>query len=233
MVGTRIRNWALFLLSIPGILGGCAGQGTAEGRILLLQVNSEKVPCTGVGPMECLQIKREGSDSWELFYAAIEGFEYEPGYRYRIRVREVKRDPDQVPADGSSIKYTLVEITEKTPDPKFHLNDIWVLQEVEGRQISESDLTERLQRPYIEFHLSDNRYMGTDGCNTFRGSLLSVGEGELQLGPAMSTRMSCGDMELPDTFLRLLSRADAYRIRELELTLMQGQAALLTFKKAD
>ena len=183
--------------------------------------------------MECLRIKREESGSWQLFYADIAGFDYQPGYRYRIRVHEEKIDPDQVPADGSSIKYTLVEIMEKTPDPKLRLNDIWVLQEMEGRPIQAGDLMERLERPYIEFHLRDNRYMGTDGCNTFRGSLLSVEEGQLQLGPAMSTRMSCGDMELPDNFLRLLSRADAYRIRGLELTLMEGQSPLLKFKKTD
>jgi heat shock protein HslJ len=183
--------------------------------------------------MECLRVKREASGPWELFYSNIEGFDYQPEYLYRIRVREEKLDPGQVPADGSSIKYTLVEITEKTPDPKLRLNDIWVLQQMEGRQIADSDLTERLQRPYIEFHLRDNRYMGTDGCNTFRGTLLSVGEEKLQLGPAMSTRMSCGDMELPNTFLRLLSRCDSYRIGNRELSLLEGNTILMTFQKTD
>lgn len=229
LLGTLVFS----ILSVPAIPLGCEGDASPQGEITTLWVDSGRSPCTGVGPMECLRIKREASGPWELFYSDIEGFDYQPGYLYRIRVREEKLDPAQVPADGSSIKYTLVEITEKTPDPKLRLNDIWVLREMEGRQIADGDLMERLQRPYIEFHLRDNRYMGTDGCNTFRGALLSVGEEKLQLGPAMSTKMSCGNMELPDTFLRLLSRTDSYRVRGPDLTLMEGQTALLTFKKTD
>ncbi len=196
-------------------------------------VNSQRVPCTGVGPMECLEVRKEGSDTWELFYSQIEGFQYEPGYLFRIRVQLEKLDPSLVPADASSIKYTLISVEEKVRDPKLRINDIWMLREIEGREVPEGALAGGLQRPYIEFHLQDSRYMGTDGCNTFRGSIVSVGDRKIQMGPAMSTRMSCGDMTIPNTFMKLLSRVDAYGTSENTLILLEGNTELFKFAKTD
>lgn len=211
----------------------CQGVKNKQMATSVFNVNSYRVPCTGVAPMECLQIRKAGSNAWELFYAEIEGFQYEPGYLYRIRVREEKLDPSRVPADGSSIKYTLISVEEKSPDPKLRINDLWVLWEMGGREVPEEALAGRLKRPYIEFHLKESRFMGTDGCNTFRGSLTFIGERELRMGPAMSTRMSCGDMNIPNTFLELLSRTDAYEFRERTLILLEGDTELFKFRKAD
>jgi len=52
-------------------------------------VNSYKVDCTGVRPMQCLLIQ-EGENmvegEWQNFYAQIDGFDYEPGFIYKLRV---------------------------------------------------------------------------------------------------------------------------------------------------
>jgi len=215
------------------IVLSCNTSNNKEMQTVTYWVNSYRVPCTGVAPMECLQIRKDGSAEWEYFYSNIIGFDYQPGYLYRIRVREEKLDPDQVPADASSIKYTLLSVEEKTPDPALRINDIWVLRKLEGLELSEVEFSERLKKPYIEFQLKDRRYMGTDGCNSFRGSIASIGQMELRLGPAMSTRMSCGDMTLPNVFLKLLSRCDAYRIDEGVLRLLEGNTELLEFQKSD
>jgi len=79
-------------------------------------INSSRVPCVGVGPMECLQVRQSESADWQLFYSNIEGFNYEPGFLYRIKVREEKRNPEDIPADASSIRYILVSVEEKKPD---------------------------------------------------------------------------------------------------------------------
>jgi len=197
------------------------------------RVNSLRVPCEGVAPMECLEIRKDDSDTWELFYSKIEGFEYEEGYLYRIQVQEETLDPSKVPADASSIKYTLVSVEEKVRDPKLQLNDIWVIQELEGRQVGEEILDGKLERPYIEFHLRDRRFMGTDGCNTFRGSIGSLEDGEFRMGPVMSTRMLCRDMNLPEAFLESLSRVDSFALEEGYLTLLEGNTELLKFRKSD
>ena len=232
-----IRSGSILAIFLPLVLVSlsvsCGSVKNEEMNTFTYWVNSQRVPCTGVGPMECLEVRKEGSDTWELFYSQIEGFQYEPGYLFRIRVQEEKLDPSLVPADASSIKYTLVSVEEKVPDPKLRINDIWMLREIEGRKVPEGVLTGGLQRPYIEFHLPDSRYMGTDGCNTFRGSIVSVGDRELRMGPAMSTRMSCGDMNIPNTFMKLLSRVDAYETSEDTLILLEGNTELFKFAKTD
>ncbi len=196
-------------------------------------INSYRVPCMGVAPMNCLQIRKETSRQWHNFHSSIIGFDYEPGYLYRVRVLEERLDPSQVPADTSSIRYTLVSVEEKIRDPKLRINDIWVLREMEGCEILEEKLSGRLKRPYIEFHLRDSRYIGSDGCNIFTGSIEAIGDTELRLGPASSTKMYCEDMTIPDTFHRLLSRVDAYGFRERDLVLLEGSAILLNFRKTD
>ena len=55
-----------------------------------------------------------------LFYDAIEGFEYEAGYNYRLRVG--KYDPwdgGEPPQDAGRYAYRLLEQLEKTPAPSI------------------------------------------------------------------------------------------------------------------
>jgi len=75
-------------------------------------IAAQTVDCTGVAPMRCLQVKEKESDNWGNFYSNIEGFTYEPGFEYILKVKTEKiQNP---PMDGSSIKYTLVQQVSKT-----------------------------------------------------------------------------------------------------------------------
>ena len=53
-------------------------------------VGPETADCIGVAPMKCLQVKEKASDSWQNFYTNIEGFTYEPGYEYVLKVKTEK-----------------------------------------------------------------------------------------------------------------------------------------------
>lgn len=92
-------------------LGACSTLGPGE-TVETLYVDSMTVECVGVAVQQCLRVKRAPEAEWELFYDAIEGFDYEPGFTYvlEVEVREVE-DP---PADGSSLAYRLVRVVEKT-----------------------------------------------------------------------------------------------------------------------
>ena len=71
-------------------------------------VGAELVDCVGVAPMRCMVV------DGELFYGAIEGFEHEAGFRYRIRME--RYDPwggEPPPADASAYGYRLVEVVER------------------------------------------------------------------------------------------------------------------------
>ncbi|MFM7572720.1 MAG: META domain-containing protein [Snowella sp.] len=77
----------------------------------IVYVNGRTVPCTGVAPQQCLQIKESMKDDWTLLYQGIKGFKHEQGYVYRLRVREeIIANP---PADGSSREWVLVDVLEK------------------------------------------------------------------------------------------------------------------------
>ncbi|WP_105131734.1 DUF4377 domain-containing protein [Burkholderia sp. BE12] len=74
-------------------------------------VAPQSARCTGVAPMECLQVRSRPSEPWSLWYAGIEGFAYQPGYLYTLEVDEyhVARPP----ADGSSIRWVLKRVVER------------------------------------------------------------------------------------------------------------------------
>lgn len=118
MMFKLLKLGCALLIVLPLITTSCKTSKSGEKDTYTYWVNSARVPCVGVGPMECLQIRKGESEDWQLFYSDIEGFDFEPGYLYRLRVREEKLDLAQVPADASSIRFILIAIEEKTPDPK-------------------------------------------------------------------------------------------------------------------
>jgi hypothetical protein len=86
--------------------------GCAEERIM--SINHYMRTCAGVGPRMCMLHKDQTTEgSWYNFYSGIQGFEYEWGYAYELRVAIT--DVADPPADGSSKKYHLIEVIKATP----------------------------------------------------------------------------------------------------------------------
>ncbi len=79
--------------------------------IFTLFIASELVDCVGVAPQKCMQVKQSLDAPWELMYSQIEGFEYQPGYEYKLEVRsEVVENP---PMDSSGVRVILVKEISK------------------------------------------------------------------------------------------------------------------------
>ena len=81
-----------------------------------MMVNSYTVNCVGEMEGTCLLVQEGnmiGTENWENFYFVdgIEGFNYEPGFVYGLKVK--KTEIKNPPAGGSSIRYELVEIVSK------------------------------------------------------------------------------------------------------------------------
>ncbi|MFQ1780160.1 DUF4377 domain-containing protein [Aeromonas veronii] len=76
-----------------------------------LYINSQLVDCVGVGPMQCMQVRSDEQLPWTLFYQNIEGFQFEPGYRYQLIVS--KEQLTDVPADAPSVRYQLIKVVNK------------------------------------------------------------------------------------------------------------------------
>ena len=76
-----------------------------------LYINSQLVDCVGVGPRQCMQVRSDEQQPWTLFYQDIEGFQFEPGYRYQLTVS--KEQLTDVPADAPSLRYRLIKVVNK------------------------------------------------------------------------------------------------------------------------
>lgn len=112
---TSQKPFLLVVVLLIGVLLAACSPATAAtpaGDTVTMIVGPETVECVGVTPMECLQIKYSESEEWQLFYDSIEGFTYEPGYIYELTVQ--KQEIANPPADGSSIRWVLVEEVSKT-----------------------------------------------------------------------------------------------------------------------
>ena len=86
-----------------------------------LWVAHHRVDCIGVGPQKCYLIKETQYEDWRFWYGEIEGFDYEDGYAYEIKV--VEERIDNPPADASGVELKLVEVllkveTFETPNPE-------------------------------------------------------------------------------------------------------------------
>jgi hypothetical protein len=106
----NMKTKILFLMVI-GVLFSCSNSDGNESQIIDMRINHFQNTGIAVGPVLTLLVQEGnniGTNSWTKFYSNIEGFAYEPGKIYNL---SVKVEPiENPPADGSSLKYTLVEV---------------------------------------------------------------------------------------------------------------------------
>lgn len=90
-----------------------AGAEAQEGKVeeKTLWVREEQIDCEGEAPMKCLQVRDTPDGKWTLLYTRIHGFDFEPGFRYELKVRV--QSGLAAPADGSSVRYTLLQVVKK------------------------------------------------------------------------------------------------------------------------
>ncbi|MBT8326131.1 MAG: DUF4377 domain-containing protein, partial [Bacteroidia bacterium] len=188
---------------------------------------------TGVGEMSCMQIQKGEEiewNKWTLFYSSIQGFHYQPGFIYKLIIKEEHLDPASVPADASSIKYSLVKQLEKKNDTKFRIHDIWALDSIDGEKYKPS----QAKHPTIEINTVENRFFGNDGCNNMFGNLDTLTNDELRFGMIGSTMMACMNMVLPDNFKRKMELVKFYEIKGTKLFLQdKNKETCLVMRKVD
>ncbi|MEN2283642.1 DUF4377 domain-containing protein [Algoriphagus sp. SE2] len=197
-------------------------------------INSSKKDCVGVGPMSCLQIQKAKTleeGNWQFFYDQIQGFDYEPGYIYQIKVKVSDRSTP-VPADASSKVYQLVEIMSKEMDENLRITNTWKLLKV-GE--IENPINKKSNETLIfEFNASEMSFFGDMGCNTVRGKIQSIDSTNIEFGPGASTKMACIDMSVENEILKAITATKTYQIGENQLTLLDDNGAvLMVFQAVD
>lgn len=74
-----------------------------------IEISSKYAKCVKSGRSDCLLIREVGQEKWKASARTIQGFKYEPGYHYLIRVKE-KVDENNVP------RWKLVKIMNRKLD---------------------------------------------------------------------------------------------------------------------
>ena len=102
----------ILILMILGILFSCSSDEDGnQSQTIEMRINHFQNTGIAEGPVLTLLVQEGdeiGTDTWTKFYSDIEGFDYEPGTIYNL---SVKTEPiSNPPADGSSIKYMLLEV---------------------------------------------------------------------------------------------------------------------------
>jgi heat shock protein HslJ len=187
--------------------------GSAPQNEKTIYVGPNLVNCVGVAPQKCMQIKEDPEDDWKYFYDQIEGFNYEEGYLYQIKV--AGETIANAPADSSTIRYKLVEIIDQTPVQAELTGVTWALESLNGElPATNSEIT-------AIFGVDGSLY-GSAGCNSYNTSY-QVGGETITISPIATTRMSCpqpGVMEQEAAYLLTLESAKEFSIVGYRLTLL-------------
>ena len=104
---------ALLLLSFTI---GCGREGTIKpgastDKIETLIIGPYTETCQGFIEQQCYLEFNEKSQAWEFFYESIQGFDFEPGYIYKLKVRLEDRGTEI--QDVGRYAYHLVEVISK------------------------------------------------------------------------------------------------------------------------
>lgn len=219
--------YAKLMLSLVLILGISM---TSKADLIRLVVKEDLASCTGVAPMTCMQVKYKTSKSWELFYGGINGFKYQPGYRYVILVDRTKRK--NVPADASAYEYKLKKVLKKQKMKvntnhtawSFVLKHKWKLIQMNG-------VTQKDSPVFMTFDGEKKRVGGKSGCNSFFGGY-EKSDGTISFKQMAGTMMACSEElnKLEHQFLTAIGdKTFRYDVADQTLNLYQNNKLVLMF----
>jgi heat shock protein HslJ len=192
---------------------------------MTLYVGPNRVPCMGVAPMVCYQVRETPDGEYTLFYDQIAGFEYEPGYEYELLVQRETRE--NVPADASAYVWTLLEEISKTP--------VAATAELEGtlwQLIAMADAQGQLVLPIpgseATATFQDGGVGGNASCNTYFGSYTVDGD-SLTITMGGMTMMACPDplMAQEQLFATNMQNAASYEITADQLHIRDAAGATI------
>ena len=107
-----MRSRLSFAAALLLLVLGCAGPSEPEQRAVTMDIASELVDCHGFVAQKCMRVSIGPGGPWVLFYDQIEGFTFEPGYEYTLRVERRVVQPLQ---DSSAFTWRLLQVVRKVP----------------------------------------------------------------------------------------------------------------------
>lgn len=143
---------------------------------------------------------------------------------------KVEQLPTPIPADASSLKYSLVEVISQKPDLTLRISGIWRVESI-GEIQNPTGMGKALT---MELNATERGIFGFSGCNTIRGPITKLTETEVEFGNLMSTMMACSqtEMVLERGVTKALEKVKKYRIenKRLYLTTSDGTPVMILLK---
>lgn len=192
-----------------------------EKDIAVFWVNAYRSNCdAGAGTKNCLMVS--DADQWSdtlsytYFYNAIEGFEFKPGYFQKIKVKLIKKEANNLPADMSNLNYKLIEVIQEKKDELFQLHGNWKLSTLNEEPLDGLDDTPRLQ-----IDLATQKVYGNNLCNAYNGSMKKLDATSFHINSIAQTRKACPEekQDLAKNYTRALLKARKYALQEEALIL--------------
>lgn len=109
----------------------------------------------------------------------------------------------------------------------YNLNDIWVLQSIDGVEIDKIE-----KQPYLEFNLREGKVFGFVGCNRVSGNALYY-KNAVQFPMLAATKMACPDLDLEQKFLQSLNEGPFYVDYKENTLVLRNEKHSMAFRKGD
>ncbi len=218
----------VFLAALLSFLTACSTpKNSATTQEEVYWVSGEKAPCSaGAGKQQCLQVYK-GEDlknaNWEYFYAPIEGFEFEEGYLKKIIVTAEELEAEEVPADASSIRYTLVEELEKQVDYTSATAGNWTLATINNQPINRM-----VPLPTLTLDRTNMQVSGSG--NNYSGTIKRLTPTSIDLSPLLLTRKACANKNIEADYAQAMEQIETYTIEDEQLIFYDKEGArILSF----
>lgn len=195
-----------------------------------LYIGPELADCVGVGPMKCMMVKENPDDEYQFFYSEIEGFTFEPGYTYKVRVRV--EPVANAPADASSLKYTLIEVVSQEAVAAGAAGAEAALAgptwQLTGVADANGVLSATPEGVTATATFADGRVSGSGGCNNYSAAYTLDGD-SLTIMPGPMTMMACPEpqMTIEQQLMAALGATAAYEIAGGELHLLNADGQVV------
>lgn len=247
----RFNKFMLFLLVSGLLLAACgSASGSADSASLAGQSQSgeqagnqalqmmmivapQMVNCGDDGSRLCLQVKFDPEEDWQVLDSAIEGFDYEPGYRYTLLVEHLDRqDP---PAQSANAQYVLVLVQDQLEEfvaTAENLEGITWLLTAMGDVSAPEGVLEKVQVTLV-YSSADARLFGSAGCNRYFGEVqINADQLVFTTSPMGMGRMACSDqvMAQEHDYIDMLSRTERYAMDGNFLYLFTNAGEVLMFE---
>lgn len=219
----------LGLFSCKGMRGPSQHSGVKHPNKTVI-VASYRPDCVAVGPQTCYLYKENPEDEWTYFYSEIQGFDYQAGYQYVIKVKVKSLGNSYI--DAGDLQFELIEVISKTisEETKSKLFNTWGLLELNGVKI---DNLKMVRTPLLDINTQKKIMQGSSGCNSFSASFTYDDKAIKVTFPISHTEDPCTDANIDKEYVEALKKVNRYITNGQDLMLFGDSITLFKFRQMD